>query len=156
MKVAIILNPLTNFKLLVYIIIFLTSGICLAQQDPIFIKFESCSEKTFQKENGSGQLVEENLFQKSVKENEDVHFFVEELLFIHEKSKMENIILSNSNPIIRELLSPEEIKAHILKIQKKYPLGYKYPSPEFPKLYMAERGKDSIVLYEVKWQYYIE
>lgn len=148
-------NFRTQFRFLVIIFIALSSSVSLAQRDTVFFKFESESEKTYLKEDGSGNLLKEKLFQRNDLENGNVNFFIEELLFIHQQ-KMDRIVTSNSKIVTKELLSPEEVKYYVLNIQEKYPLGYKYPSKEFPKMYVVERGKRCSTLYEVKWQYYNE
>ena len=77
--------------------------------------------------------------------------------FIYEKSKMEKRIVCSNFLDDKKLLDYEDLVNFLNEVQDKYPLGYKYPSKEYPKIYIPISLSDSkICLYEVKWQYYIE
>ena len=126
------------------------------QNEKLYINFKENSIDTYWKKGEMGKKFKEKSYLKNEKSNGDVDFFVEGLMFRYDKSKMEMKTMSETEIKCIKLLSPQEISNHIYSIQEKYPLGYKYPTEEFPKMFIVNKNKRNIILYEVKWQYYIE
>ncbi len=126
------------------------------QNEKLYINFKENSIDTYWKKGEMGKKFKEKSYLKNEKSNGDVDFFVEGLMFRYDKSKMETKTMSDTEIECIKLLTPQEILNHINSIQEKYPLGYKYPSEEFPKMFIVNKNKRNIILYEVKCQYYIE
>lgn len=141
---------------ILFLVFFPFVSLCQTDIKDIYILFKENSKIQYNKKGEMGKIYRENTYVENKSANGDIDFFIEGLLFRHDKDKMQRKILSKSDLTCKELLSPKQIKTHINSIKEEYPLGYKYPNKEFPLLYIAKEKKDSIVLYEVKWQSYVE
>ena len=130
-------------------------------QPPMYLEFyENSSESCNIHSTRRSRLHTVNNIQKYVKtklKSWNVSFYICGELFIHEKSIMEKRVVCKSFLNDKRLIGYEELVDFLNKMQDKYPMGYKYPSNEYPKIYIPIHLSDShISLYEVKWEYYIE
>jgi len=145
-----------TIKITIGVFIFLFQ-LSYGQKKSIYFKFESESKEVYLIENGSGENVKELIYLKNKKENGNIIFYIKGQRFVYEKAKMIKKICNSSELSIEELLSPNEVVRYVAKVQKKYPMWYKYPSKEYPKIFIVESLINCrVVLFEVNWQYYIQ
>lgn len=127
------------------------------QRESIYLKFDSNSKDVYAYENGSGHTVKELVYQKHQKDNGDMVFYIKGQMFVHDKTKMDKKQCDFSKLSYIKLLAPDEVILYVVKVQEKYPMWYKYPSTEYPKIYIVEKLSNQLIdLIEVNWQYYIE
>ncbi len=127
-----------------------------SQKKNIYIHFDKDTNAFFLKEDGSGEETKVPIFVKNEKANGDILFFIKDQMFIYNKDKMcrKGIPVEKFND---KLLSADETLDYVKTVRKKYPMWYKYPSDEYPKMYIVENSSDNMLeLYEVNWKYYIE
>ncbi len=128
-----------------------------SQKKPIYFKFESESKDVYLIENGSGNNTKELIYLKNKKGNGNIVFYIKGQRFVYEKTKMIKKTCNSSELSIEELFSPNEVVKYVAKVQEKYPMWYKYPSKEYPQIFIVENLKNcQVVLFEVNWQYYIQ
>jgi len=130
--------------------------ISFGQMDPLYLQFKESSNESFSKEDGSGNIVKEKVYSKSVNSNGDITFFIKDYLFFHDASKMHQELVSCEQKVDKsKLLSVNEMENYIKKIKEKYPYGYEF-SKELPKICIVSKKGDTTMIYEVIWKYYIE
>ena len=125
-------------------------------KDSLIFQFEENSNLEYYKEGEMDKSHREKTYIKNEDKDGNIDFFIEGLLFRHNKTKMQSKVISKLDFPCIEFLSPKQIKDHINGIKEEYPLGYKYPNEKYPVMYIAKQKSDSIILYEVQWKYYIE
>lgn len=124
--------------------------------EKLYINFDEDSKIYYWKETEMGEKIKRKTYVKNQYQNGNIDFYIEDLLFAHRPTKMIKKEIDPQEIISNNLLSPQEIKEHISKIQEKYPLGPKYPTTEFPTLYITEMSDNRVIFYEVRWQFYNE
>ena len=143
-----------------YIIFFLFISIAVAAQDlkPIYLLFNDGSEELCNvvKSRGGNFHERENVLKYGKGERSDgvTRFYICSELFENE-SKMERKIVSNEFLKDKKLMEYQELAVFLNKMQDKYPYGPRYPTKEYPKLYVPIRISDSeTCLYEVRFLMY--
>ena len=147
--------------LLIFISIFSSSYKKKKKKHPIYIEFkensgEKCNVDTTRK--GSFHYVNNvNKYGKLVQENGDIYFYICREKFVYVKSQMEKRIVSKKFLNNKKLMNYDDLVIWLNKMEDKYPMGYRYPSKEFPKIFIPIKLSNcKMALYEVKWHYYIE
>jgi len=137
----------------------LSSGMLHGQERNICFNFNQYSNLRYIREDGSGNSVKEKMYRKTIRENGDVMFYIKDLMFLHFKKSMKSRTFQSSEKKFGccEYLEVNRLESFIKNIQEQYPFGYKHPSDKFPEiLFFVKNEDESITMYEVKWQYYIE
>lgn len=145
----------TLFIMFVYLF---SSSVLFAQdqKEELYLFFKEDSPDFYWKKGEMGEKFRTSTYLKNQRNNGDIYFYINGLLFIYDKSEMEQKNIPCSEIESKDFLTANEVEKHIQVIQKKYPLGYKYPSKEYPIMFIVNKEKDKVTLYEVKWQYYVE
>lgn len=125
-------------------------------KNSLIFKFEETSNLEYSKKGEMDKIYREKTYIENEDKNGNFDFFIEGLLFRHDKTKMQSKVIKKSDFPCIELLFPKQVKDHINDIKEKYPLGYNYPSKKYPTIYIAKEKNDSIILYKVQWKYYTE
>lgn len=128
-----------------------------SQKESVYVKFVPNSNKTYYKENGTGAKIKEHTYRLAKLNDGRMIFYIKDLMFIHDKSKMVKGggYQKNKNVDKKDLLVPKDIEKYIGQLQEKYPFGNK--SKDIINIFIAYINEDNtITLYPVRWQYYIE
>lgn len=146
-------------SLFIFAVIFAVTHPVVSQIDTsnsLFFGFEENSNLHYFKKGEMDKSYKEKTYIENEFKNGKIDFFIEDLLFRHNKIKMRSDTISIKDCPGIKLLDPQQIKDHINNIKEEYPLGYKYPNENYPVMYIAKKKRDSIILYEVKWHSYTE
>lgn len=150
-----------NKGIYVSLLLFFSISLFPQERPPIYLMFKENSKElcdVHPDRRGRFHVVKDILKYAKVETKEgDVIFYICNEKFIHEKSKMEKRIVCSNFLDDKKLLNYKDLVNFLNELQDKYPMGDRYPSDEYSKIYIPISLPDSkICLYEVKWQYYIE
>lgn len=152
-----------NNRILILILFFLlvNNSIFAQSNPPIYLLFnENSKELCDVHQTRTGRLhTVKNIrkYTKAERSNGNIYFDICGELFIYDESKMDKRIVCKDFLKDKKLMNYEELVGFLNEMQDKYPMGYKYPSKEYPKIYIPIKlPNHTITLYEVKWEYYIE
>ena len=150
-----------NKGIYVSLLLFFSISLFPQERPPIYLMFKENSKElcdVHPDRRGRFHVVKDILKYAKVETKEgDAIFYICNEKFIHEKSKMEKRIVCSNFLDDKKLLNYKDLVNFLNELQDKYPMGDRYPSDEYSKIYIPISLPDSkICLYEVKWQYYIE
>lgn len=129
-----------------------------AQVDTVYLRFDRDSKEVYLKENGVGDTVKASLYYATAEQDCGREFYINGLLFRHDSSRMlKKRVAEESADYPEKILSANEVVQLISNLQDRYPFGSK-PSEDYPYLFIVfqQAAGSPSILYEVKWQYYIE
>lgn len=154
-------SVIKNKGIYVSLLLFFSISLFPQERPPMYLMFKENSKElcdVHPDQRGRFHVVKNILKYAKVESKEgDVIFYICNEKLIHEKSKMEKRIVCSNFLDDKKLLDYKDLAIFLNDVQDKYPMGYIYPSDEYPKIYITITLSDSkICLYEVKWQYYIE
>lgn len=122
----------------------------------IYFSFDAKSKEYYLKEDGMGNYVKEPVYIKNIKENGNIEFFIKGQMFVFEKAIMSKKSMEY-NQFSEKVLSANEVVKYVNSVREQYPMWYKYPSSDYPLMYIVEKGfRNNCILYEVNWKYYTE
>ena len=138
-------------------IFLLSTSLIFAQNSPIYLKYEKSSEKIYLKEDGLGNTLNELIFRKNNLDDENIIFYIKDMMFVHNSNMFKETLCKKGKKFYEKLLNPKETEIYIDNLKKQYPFGVKEEAKKYPKFFIVVTDNThEIILYEVKWQYYIE